>query len=122
MVIHDREKEEQWAEQRRRQSREKSKPTEKTARPLSVIAVQSLACTVILLLALLFRVAGGAAYTQLQQGFVDSLAGNELMAALMRWWDGDPSEMASLPEEEDVKENSFTSSSALIRPGRMGYA
>jgi len=122
MVIHDHEKEAQWAEQRRRQSREKSKSAEKKVRPLSVIAVQSLACTVILLLALLFRVAGGTAYKQLQQGFADSLAGNELMAMLMRWWDGAPSETASLPEEEGVKENSFTPSSALMRQGWMGNA
>ena len=114
MVIHDREREQQWAQQQQIRSRQTSKNKRKLPRSLSVLTVQSLACTVILLVALLFRVAGGTAYAQLQQGFADALAGNELMAVLMRWWDGDPAESVSLPEEEGVKEESFTPSSGMI--------
>ncbi len=122
MVIHDREQEQQWAQQQQTRSRQTSKKKQRLPRSLSVLTVQSLACTVILLMALLFRVAGGAAYTQLQQGFADALAGNELMAVLMRWWDGDPAESVPLPEEEGVKEGDFTPSSSRIIPDLFEYA
>lgn len=119
MVIHDTEKKAQWVEQRHRQPKP---PKEKKAHPLSLLAIQSLACTVILLVALLFRVAGGTAYTQLQQGFTRALAGNELMTVLMRWWDKDSGATPQIGEEGDVKEESFTSPSALIQPGLSIYA
>lgn len=117
MVIHDPQQQQQWAQQQQTRSRAKTPSKPKQPRRLSLVAVQCLACGVILLVALLFRVAGGSAYTQLQQRFEDALTGNELMTVLMRWWDGDPDESASLSEEEGVKEQSFTPSSGLVGQG-----
>lgn len=122
MVIHDHEREQQWAAEQQTRSKQKNKREKRPPRRLSLLAVQSLACAIILVVVLLFRVAGGTAYTQLRQGFADALAGNELMTVLMRWWDGDPTESAPLAEEEDVKDGSFTSSSALLRRGWTPYA
>ncbi|MBE6779202.1 MAG: M23 family metallopeptidase [Ruminococcaceae bacterium] len=57
-----------------------------------VVAVQSLACVAILLLALLLRAAGGEAYTHLCRRFKECLQRNDLLAAVMALWDGDPVE------------------------------
>lgn len=103
MVIHDREQEQKWAQEQ--QAYTDKKPKNKLTRRWSLLAVQSLICTAIVLVALLFRIAGGTAYTRLQQGFSDALAENELMAVFMRWWDGDPAEMEW---EEDVKGETFS--------------
>lgn len=67
-----------------------------------VVAVQCIACAVILLLALFVRVGGGSAYEELRQGFGDGLRSNELMAALAQLWDGEPMDLlTSDPLEED---------------------
>lgn len=67
-----------------------------------VVAVQSIACAVILLLALFVRIGGGTAYDALRQGFSDSLRSNDLMAVLAELWDGDPTDtLSSDPLEED---------------------
>ena len=67
-----------------------------------VVAVQCIACAVILLLALFVRVGGGAAYDELRQGFSDSRRSNDLMAALAALWDGEPTDtLSSDPLEED---------------------
>ena len=105
MVIHNPEQEQKWLQTPPKQPKKKQRI--KQPRQLSVLAVQSLACVVIVLVVLLFRVAGGTAYSKLQQGFADAMARNELMAVMMRWWDGDPAEMAA---SDDVKDDDFTSS------------
>ena len=64
-------------------------PKLKKRHTLSVVAVQSLACGVILLLALLLRAAGGESYEQLRRQFHDELMSNDLMGALAALWDGD---------------------------------
>lgn len=67
-----------------------------------VVAVQCIACAVILLLALFVRVGGGSAYEELRRGFGDGLRSNDLMAALAQLWDGEPTDMLSSdPLEED---------------------
>lgn len=67
-----------------------------------VVAVQCIACAVILLLALFVRIGGGTAYDELRQGFSDSLRSNDLMAALAELWDGDPTDtLSSDPLEQD---------------------
>lgn len=60
-----------------------------------VLAVQCIACAVALLLVLLLRTAGGAAYTQLRESFHQSLMRNDLLATLARLWDGDPAQAVS---------------------------
>ena len=111
MVIHDREREAQWTEQRRTRERVRQ-ATAKPRRPLSVVAVQSIACGVLLALVLLFRAVGGTAYGQLQQSFRKALERNELVAVWMRLWDGDVTETASLTEDDGVKLAGFTAETA----------
>lgn len=59
-----------------------------------IIAVQSVACLLALLLTLLLRFAGGTAYQQLRQSFADSLRRNDLPALLASLWERDPGEAA----------------------------
>ncbi len=83
------------------QAKEKEKPP-RSVGGWQVVAVQCIACAVILLLALFVRVGGGSAYAQLRQGFSDSLRSNDLLAALAQLWDGDPADMLSSdPLEEE---------------------
>ena len=105
MVIHNPEQEQKWMQTLPPPPQKKHHL--KQPRRLSVLAVQCVVCVVIVLVALLFRVAGGTAYTKLQQGFADAMARNELMAVVMRWWDGDPAEIV---DSDDVKDDRFTSS------------
>jgi hypothetical protein len=111
MVVHDHEQEQKWI-QKRKNTPSKEKVMGKSPRRISVVAVQCLACTIVVLIALLFRVAGGPAYSKLQRGFADALAGNELMAVLMRLWDEPPAPEDILPEMEGVNGEAFTSSTA----------
>ena len=101
MVIHDQSQQEAWATARAERREEKQEQKKKIG-GLSVVAVQSIACVVVVLLALLLRTAGGEAYEQLRESFRKGLMGNELLATLARWWDGDPLEDLSRPPEEDV--------------------
>lgn len=103
MVKHDIQAAMARAEQR---AQEQPKPPEKEKSPSSggwsVLAVQSIACVVILLLVLLARVAGGSAYEQLREGYFDGMMSNDLLAALTRLWDGDPLEaLSSDPLQEE---------------------
>ena len=102
MVEHDETRVQAWT-----QARERQQETGKrhTALHLSVVAVQSIACCVAVLLALLLRVAGGNAYRSLQQSFREALTRNEWVSALALLWDGDPLEQVG---DVDVKETDFT--------------
>ncbi len=84
---------------------EQAKAKEKPPRAVGgwqVVAVQCIACAVILLLALFVRIGGGSAYDQLRQGFGDSLRSNDLMAALAELWDGEATDtLSSDPLEQD---------------------
>lgn len=113
MVVHDREREQAWILQRQTRSREKNRHTFKRTKRVSVLAMQSVVCVVVLLMALLFRVAGGEAYTRLQEGFSNALEGNELMVAILQLWDGNPAETAPLPNDSGVKDSGLTSHGAL---------
>ncbi len=96
-----RQKERKALELATEQAKEKEKPP-RSVGGWRVVAVQSIACAVILLLALFVRIGGGSAYDQLRQGFSDSLRSNDLMAALAQLWDGDPLDtLSSDPLEED---------------------
>lgn len=54
-----------------------------------VLAVQCIACTVLILLAVLLRAAGGAAYESLRQSFRQGMLRNDWLAAFSSFWDGD---------------------------------
>lgn len=108
MVIHEREQQERWTE-RQISERQRRPKREREPRRVSVLAVQCLVCVTAVLLALVFRMAGGEAYVQLQQSFVSALNGNEWMAAVMRLWDDEPSESDIFASKEGVKDENFTS-------------
>lgn len=76
---------------------------------LSVVGVQCIACVVVLLLALLLRTAGGAAYEQLRQSFHESLMRNDLLATLSMLWDGDPLEDVVSQPSDTTGESTTTS-------------
>lgn len=105
MVVHDQENRDRWTADRAAREQEKQKPSRPRSGGVSVLAVQSLACGLVVALALLLRVAGGAAYEELRQGFQDALMRNELMSVLSRLWDG---EVELNEEESTVKPNNFT--------------
>ncbi len=60
-----------------------------------LLAVQSIACVVLVLLALFVRLGGGSVYDRLRGMFSEALLRNELTAALAEIWDGDPAAMVS---------------------------
>ena len=68
-----------------------------------LIAMQSAACAVLVLAALLLRAAGGDAYVALRDRFCESIARNDLLATIAALWDGDPADMVApeLQEEND---------------------
>lgn len=103
MVIHDETRVEAWAQERVEQKKQQEKPHHKLH--LSVIGVQSIACCVVVLLALLLRVAGGEAYDALRQQFQQALARNEWATAVALLWSDDPLEQA---KKETVKSEGFT--------------
>lgn len=69
-----------------------------------VVAVQSIACVVVLLLALLLRTAGGEPYARLQESFRESLMRNDLLATLAALWDGSPADSVS-SELQEMNDN-----------------
>ena len=110
MVVHDRAQMEQWAQSRANNKQEVCKgKTEKSHRGRwSILGIQSLACALFLLLAVLFRLVGGSAYDGLRQGFFRALEKNELMAVMSRLWDKDPFYDLEYTDEGPVKESNFT--------------
>lgn len=105
MVIHDETRVQAWTQAReKKQEQEKRHP----ALHLSVMAVQSIACCVAVLLALLLRMAGGDAYQSLRQSFQKGLARNEWVTAMAVLWDGDPLEKTEAEKVDDVKDETFT--------------
>ena len=104
MVEHDETRVQEWTQARKKQPIERNR-SEKAALHLSVVAVQSIACCVTVLLAMLLRVAGGDAYRTLQQSFRQALARNEWASAVALMWDSDPLKKMKV---NDVKQPSFT--------------
>lgn len=108
MVVHDPQNQEKWATERVAQEQEKAKPRTPRSDRWSVLAIQSLACGVVVALVLLLRMAGGAAYEEFRQGFQDALMRNELMSVLSRLWDGEVTLDGEEVAENDVKDTDFT--------------
>lgn len=109
MVVHDREMQQQWVQQRAAQEEKKKKKVKRTRR-WSVLGVQSLACLALLLIAFLMKLAGGGAYEELKEGFRSALAENQLMAVLSGLFE---------EEETDVKELDFTSEKTQQNQGEL---
>lgn len=107
MVIHDEERIEAWLQERAEQEIKPQKPPRKWH--LSVVGVQSIACGVVVLVALLLRVAGGEAYGALRQRFQEALTRNEWATAVALLWDEDELKSSTT---EDVKSNDFTEDKA----------
>lgn len=66
---------------------------------LSVIAVQSVSCAVVLLAVLTLRLVGGRLFSELNRYFHDALKQNTLTTAIAALWDGE------LPFEEIPEEH-----------------
>ena len=105
MVVHDQENRERWAAERVALEREKPASPSPHSGGWSVLAIQSLACALVVALALLLRVAGGTAYEEFRQGFQEALTRNELMSVISRLWD---KEMELNEAETAEKEGAFT--------------
>lgn len=114
MVVHDETRVQAWTRAREKKAeREKRRATGHW----SVVAVQSIACCVAVLLALLLRMAGGEAYSSLRRSFQQALARNEWVAAVALRWDGDPLEKVETEELSDDKEDAFTDEEAAQLTG-----
>ena len=108
MVEHDETYLQAWTQAREKTQVQNGKPRQKAALHLSVVAVQSIACCVAVLLTLLLRVAGGDAYRSLQQSFRQALTRNEWVSAISLMWDGNPLEKMEKADADDVKGDAFT--------------
>lgn len=104
MVVHEDIQVKEWTQSRE----EKVVATYTRSRTFSVVAIQSVACCLAVLLALLLRVAGGEAYASLQMRFQRALVRNEWVTALAVLWDGNPLEKVEKREESAVKQQTFT--------------
>lgn len=118
--------EQPWGGRRTPPAGRQSSGEEKSARRPrrgGVLAVQCIACAVLVLLALLLRAAGGEAFAELRRRFNDGVARNELLSALAALWDGDPESAVSgvLREQNDgisdVPDSSVPESSAPSNDG-----
>lgn len=114
MVVHDPIQTEKLAQNRSasEQITQKLQSREKSRSAWSVIGIQSLACVVLLLLVVLFRLMGGSAYEGLRQGFHRALERNELMTVISRLWDENPFYDLEYTDEGAVKETNFTGSTS----------
>ena len=113
MVVHDETRTQEWAQEREEKQKKKSEKPRFALR-LSVVAVQSIACGVAVVLALLLRMAGGEAYTALRQSFHHALERNEWVTVWALMWDGNPLEKA---EEDGVKSEDFTDDKGAQQAG-----
>lgn len=117
MVVHDRDRQQQWTERRLVQEQNQKKAAGRTKR-WSVLGVQSLACAAILLLVFLLKLAGGGAYEELKENFHGALEENQLMAVLVDWFSEDSATPST--DESDVKQNNLTVEKAQEDQGEAG--
>ncbi len=116
MVVHDPQNQEKWITERASFEQEKAKEHPRRSNRWSVLAIQSLACGLVVALVLLLRMAGGAAYEEFRQGFQDALMRNELMSVLSRLWDGEVTISGEEVGFDTVKNKNFTvNKTALLR-------
>lgn len=116
MVIHNPEQQRALSARQEKQ-RQKAKPAKTATGGWSVLTVQSLACAVLLFLVVLFRMAGGAAYEELRQGFRTALMKNEWVTALARLWDGEVELSVDEAGQTVVKTSAFTPGESLHSSG-----
>lgn len=114
MVEHDETRVQAWVQAREEKTEKKPR---QAALHLSVVAVQSIACCVAVLSAMLLRVAGGDAYHSLRQSFRQALIRNEWVSAIAFLLDGDPREKVEKEEKTDVKDDGFTNEEAARLTG-----
>ena len=78
---------------------------EKSTSEGQLIAVQSISCAVILLIALVFKLIGGTAFSELRQSFHDSMMNNSFISTITT--------MLKAPEEENAIPNDTSPPSAI---------
>ena len=106
MVIHDETRMQVWAQEQEKQQQPQNE--RRFTLRLSVVAVQSIACCVAVLLVLLLRVAGGEPYQALRRRFQQALARNEWATAVSQIWGDRPLEQVENQAKTDVKADGFT--------------
>lgn len=81
-----------------------------------LIAVQSISCVVVILIALVIRFAGGEAFEQLRQSFSDSLMNNSLMATLSALVEGSSGEGNGGESSTETSDDTSGASDAKTEP------
>lgn len=70
-----------------------------------LIAVQSISCIVVILIALAFRMVGGSAFAQLRGSFNDSLMSNSILATIAALMDASPADSEGSSDAEESKDS-----------------
>lgn len=81
-----------------------------------VVAVQSIACVVVILIVLLMRMVGGSAFNQLRSSFNESMRKNAVAAALAAWFGDKPGKSTS-SNSSDISDSSGGAGTATAPPG-----
>ena len=119
MVIHDENRMQAWVEEQEKRQQPPAEQPKRTIH-LSVVAVQSIACCVAVLLVLLLRVAGGESYGAVRRQFLQMLARNEWATAVAQFWQDRPLEQTENIVVEDVKASNFTAEGTAQLTGFSG--
>lgn len=85
-----------------KKDRHVSDPPKKSPPAWSLLALQSVACGVVLLITLLFRLAGGDAYAGLQTAFAEAIADDTVMSTIAALFDTDEPDKVIDPREEET--------------------
>ena len=104
MVVHDENRIQTWIQEKE----VRENVGKEHALHWSVVAVQSVACCVIVLLVLLLRVAGGDAYESLRGYYRQAIARNELATVLSQIWGDEPLNHVETEGGTTVKQLNFT--------------
>lgn len=105
-------------EERPRRTAHGQEPAKISASGWQLVAVQSISCLVVVLLAFVFRMVGGSAFAQLRKSFNQSIMDNSLLATLAALWENPSSDDYSLSDSDvsddsSLPENSAEESSSL---------
>ena len=108
-----------------RTHRQHSPRTERKASSsgMKLLAVQSISCAIVLIIALLMRLVGGDAFSQLRQSFNESIMNNSIAATIAALFGGDSSsgESSDAPASQTGEpESSGSAESAASAPESTG--
>lgn len=67
-----------------------------------LIAVQSISCLIVIIIVVIFRMAGGSAFSQLRESFNQSIMDNSILATLAGLWENPGSDDVSVSDDSDM--------------------